>query len=48
MLDHFTDRVNKKKFDGRDYNDWAEVFKISTDAKNGNEAIYRPDLNYIE
>ena len=30
MLNHFTDNVNKKKSEGRDYSDWEEVFKIST------------------
>ena len=48
MLDHFTDQVNKKKSQGRDYNDWEDVFNISTYANNGNNAIYRPGLNYIE
>ena len=48
MLDHFTDQVNKKKSQGRDYNDWEEVFNISTYTNNGNNAIYRPGLNYIE
>ena len=48
MLDYFTDHVNKKKNEERDFNDWEEVSKISTYANNGNNAIYRPDLNYIE
>ena len=48
MLDHFTDQVNKKKSQGRDYNDWEDVFNISTYANYGNNAIYRPGLNYIE
>ena len=47
MLGHSTDQVNKKKSEWRDYNDWEEVLKISTYANNGNNAFYRPDLNYI-
>ena len=48
MLDHFTDQVVRKECEGRNYNDWEEVFKISTYANNGNNASYRPELNYIE
>ena len=45
MLGHFIDQVNKKISEGRDCNDWEEVFKIFTYANNGNKAIYRLDLN---
>ena len=41
-------KLTRKKSQGRDYNDWGEVFNISTYANNGNNAIYRPGLNYIE